>query len=628
MPSSGRRHSSLLHPSQVMRCKDVSTTAHVSEPARVIESEELNERKRPMSSLNLYYPILMHIDATMPLPGGVDALACGLPGFVLRKAFEALVGEPGSAGEDDTRAKREAEWKLLVTDRRLRFLFAHPVGRSVGVPGGERKTSGAEERTLPIPASVVMPEAAEVSGREGTLWRARHDSAAGEGTIAAYGLLPEADGTTHVSIARPIACVRVPGSREADSERFGLADGQTLVGMIQVTGDDEAECRTLVAKVRDRLKSGYVAIGEWHRPGQFGVASFNIGRQQPRESSLLTFQNGRLGAGTRFGVLLSSPCLSKGESIEALVARALESALGHGAASFVSLRTGALAGWTGDDSVGVVAPGTMLVFEATRQLEDHDLLRFEHAGIGGRLEDGFGRVLLTPEPVGNIDVVEPPRRDAISQPEGEPPAAVLQMQARLLEDALEGAIASRCRELTRGAHQVPYATVLRLRSILRGDPGPVIAMLREWISGTKEDPALLRREALDALGECNLGGRSVLGVVRALVEGGQRERFQRAATELGLEQVVRRVNLAGSKSALNYYRAMGDVVTVRLLDGLLAALGSVPPSETRSQRPRTRIVKSGGPGRPKRQGARRGSRRGRGRPRDGAPRGGEAKGTE
>jgi len=593
-----------------------------------------------MPELSHYYPIQITLHAPMPLPHGISDAQSGLPGSVLRAAFAREVNAAPLAMGDESGAKHAADIERLVTSGKVRFLFAYP--------GVRDEVAGSDDliRPLPLLASARWAEHATHSGRDGAEWPlfdalAAADAAAlpnGEGPrfgeFAAYpaGSLVGGESSQRLPLAPSVVMDALPLSNTDDGRSsHALADGQTLVGMVQVTGADGAECSSLIRSVRDRLKAPYLSIGQWHRPGQDGVVSVSIGTQQTREASLLVFQNGHLAAGTVIRVLLTSPLVTDGESAIDALSAALSSALGEGALRLVSSEirsakspTWAASGVAGSlDKANISADaGSVFVFEATRQLEDHQLLKLEHGGVGKGLADGFGRLVFMPAPVASLTALEPPHRGILPAPTSEPPATVLAAQERVLLRAVRRAMDGFARDFAKqlGPSSVPSAAVLtRLRGLLSGEPSRVILALREWVSGADNEQPLLRRDALDAMGTRAASGQSLRAWIQSRIDGTAKERLSGLARDIDLEDIARRHNIAGAKSASNTLKlpTTVDRLTVMLVDAVLEALAYRNPTANADEP---------GPG-PIRGRPRRGMQRRRGRPGRGTGSGRQAKAT-
>lgn len=538
----------------------------------------------------------------MPLPPGQQRVSGAIPGSWLRGVFARDV----SQGDN---------WNRLMDSGKVRFLFLRPA-----VPAADSAADDARfpVRSLPALASARWPETAVSAGPDGSFWLVHDALAAGfsdsiqtgpgpadsSHAVYAFGTGSDADTAPRLSLASGLQALPLPLSNSGDNQpQYALAPGQDLVGMVQITGDDGADASYLIRSVRDRLRAPCHSFGSHHRPGQDGIVTVSIGPQQPREASLLQFQNGRIYAGTVFRVLLTSPLLAGDTDAVEAVCAAMDAALGAGSTRLLA-STMSIPAVSGLETAAAVphgssisaGEGSVLVFEALRQLEDHELLRFEHSGIGLGLADGFGRVVLLPAPADAMHARPAPAPTTATLPSDQPPPDVMMYQERLVLRACMAEARRFARDLAASfrVDQLPPPAVLRrLSAAVARQPENGIPVLREWLGGRAKDAPLLRRDALDAMGGKGSHGTSLRAWIQSHIDGESRQRFAALSRDLGLEALCRSHHLAGPKSALNSLKvpAAADGLTVALvLEVIEAAIArasgadtSVPPGEARTR---------------------------------------------
>lgn len=286
-------------------------------------------------------------------------------------------------------------------------------------------------------------------------------------------------------------------------ETAAMAAGAVLGGLIAADGQDADR---LLDEVQVLLAQRPLLLGGARRAGFGGLPTLEFGAVRDVEVPA----GGRvLSSPPRSGdplVLLLSPYVGRdpitGEVGAATLGAEVEEALGVPVGRIAGLDR-ALAGWNrrwraAPAVEGAAEPGTVLELAAVP--DPQRVAAAQHAGLGLRLVEGFGRFVLlasrVPRRLGMPSSV-PPTPASI----GEPDAMTRILERRLIQPVVRDYVLTTARAALSNARQPPSRSLLgRLRNGIEGDAG--LATLRTWLSGSEGG---LKRPALDQLRRSRVG---------------------------------------------------------------------------------------------------------------------------
>lgn len=537
-----------------------------------------------MNHTYLSFTLSLRAPAVITSIGGDPNSSRTLPfisGSALRGAVARALGDPGGD------PSHEQAFRALVLDGSVRFLHAYPRA------GGRR--------ALPTPLS----------------WRVEKDAVTGvDGEVRVLDLMAlsdadEGDGGALVPVAEPFVSIgaarllwvqprrgsrvhqqrdRAHGRawtevRDGREEAHGtifvyefLEAGQEFDGLVLVDGQDETICAELAVKVKQAL-SGPLLVGRSRRGGYGGDAGIEWGTPRKREADGQGIVQADLRSGDRFRALLTSAYIGRDPATGQLDPSQLEAELlgALGGRARVVRR-----GWSFDLAGGfnrkwrleipqarACAAGSVLLLESTAAIPLADLLAVEHAGLGERRIEGFGRIVFLEAPAREV-VLRPVPAGEVPSPDGEPTDFVRFAEGRILDRAASRVIAEEAARLAQSVHSVPSPSLLaRLRQVLRAGPESALGTLCAWLGD--DGPNRLRRPAMDSLDRSRIG------------EEGTRQRLsdwirEIAGSNESVESLLRLKALAQRSHVLSEESARSHLVTrspwirARLIDAVLAEL--------------------------------------------------------
>lgn len=351
-----------------------------------------------------------------------------------------------------------------------------------------------------------------------------------------------------------------------------LEAGQQLAGMLALEGT-EGEIEELAGLFHDLL-DGPLLLGRSRNSEYGGCATVRWQALQDREAPPGWALSGPVTAGQHLRALLVSPYLGRDPATGHPDPTHLPTEVLDGLAGRASLQ-GAF--WAHTHAGGfnrtwglplprrpALTAGSVLVLTATDNIPAEDLLAVEHAGVGDRRIEGYGRVAFLPPPTEEVTLARPPPA-AVPRPEPPPPRQVVVLQARVLaqETARQGEVVAA--RLARQAGSLPSPSLLgRLRSLLAGDAATAVQVLGRAVDGGLQQPA---RQQLAA---CRLPGRqgqtvTLTGWLTDCLQGGY-------ADHLHFEEVARRRWVVSPEDARRQLDRQADTVCIQLIDTLLANL--------------------------------------------------------
>jgi CRISPR-associated protein Csx10 len=510
-----------------------------------------------------------------------------VPGSALRGAAARGLGDPGKDAE------HARTFRTVILDGSVRFLNAYP--RAVG------------RRTLPTPVSLRIDKTdvgalGEIKAWDLAAFDCERDTDEESWPVEPRSAVPEP--FVSIGAAQPLRVQPARGSRihqqrersrgrawkkehedgreEAHGAVFAfefLEGGQEFDGVIQIRGEDDAACDALAASVQGALQAP-ILLGRSRRSGYGGDATISWGAVREREVEGQGFVNADLPSGTEFRALLTSPYVGRDPDTGQIDATRVEAeiveALG-GRVEVVRRR------WSFERVGGfnrkwrlelpqtlACAAGSVLVLRTSARVPRTDLLAVEHAGLGERRVEGFGRAIFLGAPVRKQMLRTPGTGAAPRAPEGDASELVRFAERRILDAAVQRAVEEEAVRLANGVTALPTSSVLgRLRNAMRADPEQALATLRAWLA--PEGPARLKRPAMVQLERCRLkDDRSRLSdwlrEMAAQEDGGQ------LAKQLRLETIAQRSSIISEVTANEHLTRRAPAIRSRFVDTALAAL--------------------------------------------------------
>lgn len=293
-----------------------------------------------------------------------------------------------------------------------------------------------------------------------------------------------------------------------------IEPGQVFRGIVLVEGGDDAEVTERFERVRERLPDPLL-LGRSRRAGYGGDAVVVWGRARPREVEDWPVIANDVPAGETFRALLTAPYVGRdqrtGQSDPAALGPELLERLGNRdervRCKLVAVRgaDGVVGGYNRTwglplPQAPTMATGTVVVLEANEPVPFRDLVAIEHAGLGERRTEGFGRVCFL-QPAYKRVLIQRPQARA-KRPNSTPPALITQIQERLLQDRLDRELTTRAAQLAKSASQRPSTALIgRLRTALRREPGSAVRTLTDWLG---DGEGALRPPAMRQLERCRI----------------------------------------------------------------------------------------------------------------------------
>ncbi|MCZ7664448.1 MAG: hypothetical protein M5U22_16640 [Thermoleophilia bacterium] len=480
----------------------------------------------------------------------------------------------------------------MILDSSVRFLNAYPRA------GGRR--------TLPAPVSLQF-EKGKAAGAEDEIsaWDLAAftgDPNADDAPWPEVAMSSLAEPFISLRAAQPLRVQPVRGSRihqqrdrsrgrACKEERHGreeahgailafefLDPDQEFDGLVQFRGGGALSCDALIDTVKDALAQPLL-LGRSRRAGYGGDATIAWSLVRDREVDGQGLVRSDLPDDAVFHALLTSPYLGRntdtGQMDPSQIEREIVAALA-GRVVIVRRR------WRFDLAGGfnrkwrlelpqalACAAGSVLVLEATAPIPFADLLVVEHAGLGERRAEGFGRLAFLEAPRQKL-TLRTPSAPAPRAATGQPPALVRFVEARILDSAIERAIKEEAARLSRSAKPLPAPSLIgRLRTAILAEPEPARSTLRTWLA--QEGPHRLKRPPMEQLERCRIGGvkKRLSGWLREMA-GGQDD--QPLATLLRRDALVQRFHVVSVATAREHWESRALWMRARLIDSTLAAL--------------------------------------------------------
>lgn len=538
-------------------------------------------------SLTRYFPFQLSLQSPLLAtgPDGDPNSATTLPyipGSLIRGAVARGLGDPGAD------AARLSTFRDLILTGDVRYLNAYPVAanrRALPALVALRNKKGSDDTKPQLHFDLLAYHGTPAADHELDDETWPEVSLGGgpaflltEGSTR-YRVRPSVSGRTHQQRDRPVGRAWKEANGTAHGTVFtyeALDAGQTFGGVIAVDGA-AAEIEARIAVIREKLGERLL-LGRSRRAGYGGDAAitWQAPRDAEREGSHPLADG--VQPGTPFQVTLLAPYLGRDAATGQLDPTALEGEVIDALAGHVSVER---RGWSFARVGGynrtwglplpqapVARAGSALLLRATAPIPLTALLSLEHAGLGERRVEGFGRVAFSPEPVGVISVSPPPAPAAPAQPPGQPTELTLRIQRRLLVSRLEQAILREAARLAGDANAIPSPNLLgRLRLLFRQSPEQALRGLLVWLGDGNQ---ALRPAALRQLERC------------ALATAGRRVNFRHWLEEtattadlgalLSLDVTAQRTNLTSEDSARADIRQRLPWLRARLIEAVITDL--------------------------------------------------------
>ena len=497
------------------------------------------------------YPYTLALRAPALLPG-IDGDASGahtlpyIPGSSVRGAVAGRLLAAGRAGELEE----------LVLAGTVRYLHAYPhIGgvRSYPCPLSLRVVTGDEGRAIDLSAFSTD----EVSLPAGPL----------QGAPGAFLV----NGESGITAVTPGISTRVHHQRDRQAGRataaygalfsYGALDeGQEFAGFLAITASDAGACDALAARVVGAI-GNEILVGRSRRAEYGGAA--RVGWRPPVERELAAHPallTADLAAGDTFRLLCLSDVIARARDTGQIDPAALTDVVGATLGGRVAPDTagGRPAIFTRAQIVGgynrtwglplpqaaAAKAGSLLCLRAVTAVPLADLLTLEAQGVGERRAEGFGRIACL-LPATTTSIMVEVRRDARAdvpawRPPLPAPAAVVELEDRVLADALVPAIGRIAADLEPDGVRLPPPSLLgRLRITFRQPPAEALQTLRRWLPpGAEADRGALRRSARDQLERCRvtLGGErlTLADALRSIAD----PQDERPARWLGFDEIA------------------------------------------------------------------------------------------
>jgi len=522
-----------------------------------------------------------------------------IPGGVMRGV---LAGELLSSGV----SAESSEFRRFILDGDVRFLHAYPseaTVRSLSVPVPWRKEKGTSKQPLFDLASYtgdVQPDSFSSGENEmlelesDDIWptvslqRADYAFVVSSGSTK-RGVKVRTDARTHQQRdrdkGRSWKTTLPDGSEEPHGGLFAyefLEPDQTFQGLFQVWGNTTDEAEALIELIKTRFTDRQIFIGRSRRAGYGGAATISFGSIEQHELSNEDVQHDISAGGLFRGQLLSS-CIVRDSLTGQLDPVALPDQLRQrlGGEAVVQVERvlwdfETVGGFNRKWQLEVpqalaVKAGSALVLRAKQTIPATTLRQLEHAGLGERRIEGFGRLVFFKHSDSMSVTVDAgsARQVQAVPPAGDPPELVTFLQRRILDAAFARALERQVRTILGEVRKPPTGSLLgRLRIPLRaGDPAAGLRTLQQWLVGDDlQDPRQLKREARDKLRACRFSNTTLFDWLRANATA-------TAGIQFASGEANKRVNqLSGNSQRVPAAESQGAAYAARLIDAVLATL--------------------------------------------------------
>ncbi len=290
--------------------------------------------------------------------------------------------------------------------------------------------------------------------------------------------------------------------------------GQRFRGMLLINGADEAEVTHRFERLRDFFPDPLL-LGRSRRAGYGGDVAVEWEHAREREVEDWPTIKADIAAGTKFRALLTAPYLGRdqenGQPDPAALLPELLKRLGNHSDAVRCTRVaffgvnGVAGGYNRTWGMPLpqaltVAAGSLVLLEAKERILFSTIEAIEHAGLGERRNEGFGRICFLAGAYERKTVDRPAAK--VERPDRPVSDLARQIQGRVFQGRLQREIAARAAQLARDATSPPSTALLgRLRTGLQGAPGTAPQTLATWLGDGEH---ALRPSAMRQLERCRI----------------------------------------------------------------------------------------------------------------------------
>lgn len=432
-----------------------------------------------------------------------------LPGSMIRGSVAASLIAKGMNAESDT-------FYQMILSGSVRYLNAYPVI--------------AGKRSIPVPLSWKIEKGTTSTGLSKVLdFTMDNVQMQGQPTNPPFGFATkngaewnwaQSGRTIRTHIARDRGKGKAWTETRADEEIThgalfsyeSLSAHQLFRGTVQFRSEVAVLLRTLVP-----LLSGSLTMGRSRRGG-YGLVHCTMHAQdaQCHRASEWNHEvpSRDVAAGQCFRVLCTSDCIVRNPSSGQFDSGAFPNMILHAfgqEADILPNRTFSSVGIAGgynakwglplQQSQTVVA-GSVIVLRARQTITHRNICSLEAEGLGERLAEGFGRLLVEQIAIDQPSIDEMAVSHSLNRPSGDPPPLVLSIEARILKRKLHREIEAIASQETATPRNIPPNSLIeRIRLPLhRGDDG--LGVLRGWL---EQGNCELRATAMKNLEKSRLG---------------------------------------------------------------------------------------------------------------------------
>lgn len=546
----------------------------------------------PNSSLYFHYKLTLHSPAIVSmLAGDPNSIATApfIPGSAIRGAMAARLL---SAGVDDN----SEEFRTLILSGDVRYLHAYPQA------GGNR--------ALPAPASWKAKKddpycAYDLANFSGSEWPEEMLTSVPAPFVSSSGsgkerVLPRRNARLHQQRDR----VKGRPWKDRDEQSYGaifayeyLEAGQVFRGAIQIAQTEAARAERIKA-----LFAQPIFIGRSRRAGYGGEAAIEfIGDGSRHEyDSISDRLSNDVKAGEYFRAMLTSAYIGRHPATGQIDPAALELDLHRLFDNGVKIEQ---RWWTFTEVGGfnqkwrlelpqvlAVAPGSVLVLKAERAIPIATLREIEHAGLGERRSEGFGRLVFLKhsehrkafplsDPKPESETTKPAGAASITEKDKE--------QLHFIETRI--VLAAARAELDRiatldiaaSAPKAPTTTLIgRLRTLFRSvtdekTAKDALSKLAIWCSDDESSPNILKRPARE--NRCRIFASTLRQWLQMLAQASEGQARWKILVEASrapssLTGLAARNHLGKREAAEAILHAHGNELSVYLIDAVLASL--------------------------------------------------------
>lgn len=524
-----------------------------------------------------------------------------VPGSAIRGAMAARLLESGSDGSSE-------EFRKFILSGAIRYLHAYPkIEGARALPVLTSWKSMKDELTQAYDLAAFSGKITGPNDKFGDFWPTESLVSVGAPFFAAVGSVPTL-GTPRIRARLHQQRDRVKGRPRKDRQETAhgaifayeyLEADQVFRGVIQVFPEASVHIERIT-----ELLSQPILIGRSRRAGYGGDAEITFCKDTPKEHDgawdILTAD---VDAGECFRMMLTSAYIGRHPETGQIDPTALEHDLRRlldGAVTVERCRWGfeTIGGFNQKwrlevPQVQAVAAGGVLVLRAKQRILRKDLDEIEHAGLGERRVEGFGRVLFVEHSESHKAIcLDRPKEKPASPQDPITLSSDEHEQLDFLEERI--VLAAAKVELDQVATEIANVNrktltnslLGRVRTLFRGvhdndTAKAALSKLGTWCNDKDDNPHALKKTAREKLEGCKLKKGNLMRWLKTLSKSsdhgspGSWEKLVEA-TEMvdtskltGLAKCHHLTNKSSAERVLQQHAA---VLTVRLIDAVFAAL--------------------------------------------------------